>query len=191
MAAPQKKVAVKKTASKKKVSGEFKDKSGSSPKKVKAFKKPDLIVKQKSVSKKLLGAGLGLFASGAIAGTLAASLLKKKSAASSNSSESQGKKTTLDIIREMTESYSGAIEAAENKSESLKIENSKNIVDINKKDAEIDEKKIKISSLESDLDKANERIKKLVADLEQRDARIQGLASSLGINQRQQSTTNF
>lgn len=179
MAAPQKKVAVKKTASKKKVSGEFKSKSGSSLKKVKAFKKPDLIVKQKSVSKKLLGAGLGLFASGAIAGTLAASLLKKKSVVANTGPEGPTQQTPFQLIQEMTQNNSSALQEAESKSLNLQkaIQTNQEIIktlttanETNKKD---------IESLKDKLEKTNERANNLSNELENSRAQIEGYKSLL------------
>lgn len=179
MAAPQKKVAVKKTASKKKVSGEFKAKSGSSPRKVKAFKKPDLIVKQKSVSKKLLGAGLGLFASGAIAGTLAASLLKKKSVVPRNSvsgdSEFRGTDPVSIAIQNNIREKNEAIEEADKKTETLKAENSANLEAIKKHTGEIALKDKEIKSLKSQLDAVIDRVKVLQSEVQQKDIRIQFL----------------
>lgn len=179
MAAPQKKVAVKKTASKKKVSGEFKGKSGSSPKKVKAFKKPDLIVKQKSISKKLLGAGLGLFASGAIAGTLAASLLKKKSVVANAGSEGANKQTPFQLIQEMTQNNSSALQEAESKSLNLQkaIQTNLEIIKTLTTNKETNEKDI--VDLKDQLKKSNERTNTLSNDLENSRAQIEGYKSLL------------
>lgn len=178
MAAPQKKVAVKKTASKKKVSGEFKSKSGSSPKKVKAFKKPDLIVKQKSVSKKLLGAGLGLFASGAIAGTLAASLLKKKSVGANTGSGGSGTDPVSIHIQEIIRSRNDAIEEAESKSENLKIINAANNEAIKAKDIEIAAQKAELSLLKYERSKYTEQITELKNNIATLKAQYEGLRFS-------------
>ena len=58
-----------------KSSGEFKN---ISKKKIKAFKKPDLIVKKPSLAKKIIPVGIASFAAGALAGAFTSSQLNKK-----------------------------------------------------------------------------------------------------------------
>jgi capsule polysaccharide export protein KpsE/RkpR len=144
-------VQQKKKSTKPKVSGEFKK----GEKKVKAFKKPDFVVKEPKTSKKLIPIGIGAFAAGAIAGGIASKLLAKNKAMKNDVSQ---KEPFYELISANVAESNARLEEAENKASNLKQQALTYLEKIKQFTDELRQKETLIQKLTSELAKEKETV---------------------------------